>query len=368
MAQTLHIGTQFGSHEPAHLLPQKLNRHTFWCGQSGSGKTYALGVLLEQVLLHTQLPVVILDPNSDFVRLPEIRHDAPSTDADALASRTIRVLRSGDAAVGLSDADQVRVRFLDMSLTARAALLQIDPLRDADEYNAMIKMEHSVLAGIDEPLPEWLRAQGNPVYDRIATRIENLAITDLSVWAWGHTEITEVIDERADATVVDLGGFGRPIEGKAAALAVLDHLWEHRAERIGRLIVIDEAHNLCSPEPATDLDRLLTERIVQIAAEGRKYGLWLLLSTQRPSKVHPNALSQCDNLGVMKMSSSSDLEELGRVFGYVPTKLLAQASSFVQGQALFSGGFSEAPQLVQMRDRLTEEGGSDVKIVLRDRA
>ncbi|MET8776363.1 hypothetical protein AB0H49_16015 [Nocardia sp. NPDC050713] len=33
-----------------------------------------------------------------------------------------------------------------------------------------------------------------------------------------------------------------------------------------------------------------------IAAEGRKYGLWLLLSTQRPSKVHPGILSQCDNL------------------------------------------------------------------------
>ncbi|WP_238705613.1 ATP-binding protein [Serinicoccus chungangensis] len=31
---------------PLGLVARKLNRHTFWCGQSGSGKTYALGVLL----------------------------------------------------------------------------------------------------------------------------------------------------------------------------------------------------------------------------------------------------------------------------------------------------------------------------------
>jgi hypothetical protein len=48
-------------------------RHTFICGQSGSGKTYALGVLLERLLMATSLRVVVLDPNSDYVRLGEPR-------------------------------------------------------------------------------------------------------------------------------------------------------------------------------------------------------------------------------------------------------------------------------------------------------
>ena len=149
------------------------------------------------------------------------------------------------------------------------------------------------------------------------------------------------------------------------ALAVLDHLWARRHDRIGRLIVIDEAHNLCSPAPATPIERLLTERIVQIAAEGRKYGLWLLMSTQRPSKVHPNALSQCDNLGLMRMSSPRDLAELGSVFGYAPVALRDRATSFAQGEVLFAGGFAPEPMLVQVGARLTEEGGSDVPIPLR---
>ena len=40
-------------------------RHTFMCGQSGSGKTYSLGLVLEQLLLETELRIVVLDPNSD---------------------------------------------------------------------------------------------------------------------------------------------------------------------------------------------------------------------------------------------------------------------------------------------------------------
>lgn len=353
------IGTRLSDSAPALLSAAKLNRHTFWCGQSGSGKTYALGVLLEQLLLHTRLPLVILDPNSDFVRMSEVCDDAPDPAARELRSRDIRVLRS------VGDDNSVKVRFFDMPLPSRAAVLQIDPLRDADEFNAMIKMEPDVLAGLDVPLAQWLRASEDPVHRRIAVRLENLGIADLDVWAWQRRSATDVIDERPDATVVDLGGFSTPLEPKAAALAVLDHLWEHRADRIGRLIVIDEAHNLCSPDPVTSVDRLLTERIVQIAAEGRKYGLWLLMSTQRPSKVHPNALSQCDNLGLMKLSSLGDLAELERAFGYAPVELLRQASGFTKGQALFAGGFADEPQLVQVGTRLTVEGGSDVAIELR---
>src|SRR5918993_6132384 len=98
MANELRIGTLLESEDaaPSHVLAAKLNRHTFWCGQSGSGKTYALGVALEQVLLHTRLPLVILDPNSDFVKLGDLRDDAPAADAAELATRDIRVRRSSE--------------------------------------------------------------------------------------------------------------------------------------------------------------------------------------------------------------------------------------------------------------------------------
>ncbi|MCE4026759.1 ATP-binding protein [Microbacterium sp. Au-Mic1] len=360
MPADLPIGSLLDSEAPAFLNASRLNRHTFWCGQSGSGKTYALGVLLEQVLLHTRLPVVVFDPNSDFVALGKVRDDAPAAEAAALRERDVRVLHS---APGRDD--RLLVRFVDMDVRSRAAILQLDPIRDAEDYNLMLRIDAQYLTDEQKPVVEWLRESGDPGYLRIAKRIENLGLPDWEMWAWDRRDVTDIVGDRADATVIDLGHFATPAQMQTAALAVLDELWARRQERIGRLIVIDEAHNLCGPDASTPLQRLLAQRIEQIAAEGRKYGLWLLLSTQRPSKVHPNVISQCDNLALMKMSSERDLAELAEVFGFAPADAIARSPLFAQGQALFAGGFAPRPQLVQMGARLTHEGGSDVPIALR---
>lgn len=362
MTNQLTIGTLLESEggAPAQLLASKMNRHTFWCGQSGSGKTYALGVALEQILLHTKLPLVILDPNSDFVKLGDIRADAPEVDAAELATRDIRVRRSN---VGAEQ--PLRARFLQLPLRSRAAILHIDPVLNPDDYNTMLRMETDISLIADHDLVGFIRSHPDRIRHQLAMRLENLGVADWKLWAWGERSVTDDIDEQPDATVVDLGGFATQAESRAAALAVLDHLWENREQRIGRLIVIDEAHNLCTPEPATPVEKLLTERIVQIAAEGRKYGLWLLLSTQRPSKVHPNALSQCDNLALMRMSAPRDLADLSEIFGYAPEYLLERSPAFAQGQALFAGGFVDQPSLVQMGARMTHEGGVDVKVPMR---
>ena len=49
------------------------DRHTFLCGQSGSGKTYSLGVILERLLIETDLRLVVLDPNSTWARFRRAR-------------------------------------------------------------------------------------------------------------------------------------------------------------------------------------------------------------------------------------------------------------------------------------------------------
>ena len=79
-------------------------------------------------------------------------------------------------------------------------------------------------------------------------------------------------------------------------------LWRNRARRQPCLIVIDEAHNVCPRQPADTVTALATNYASLIAAEGRKFGLYLLTSTQRPQKVHDEVLSQCDNLLLMRMN------------------------------------------------------------------
>ncbi len=356
----LAIGTVDGSSTPAVLLAAKMNRHTFWCGQSGSGKTYALGVVLEELLIRTALPLVIIDPNADFVRLGEQRDEAEAHAAAALAAREIRVLRPAT-----SPGDDLRARFSTMLPQSKAAVLRLDPIADRAEYNAFLHVSETGQTSDARALMVQLLGSDDPAQQAIAQRIENLGVLDWQMWAGEHPAASEIIDHRPDATVLDIGGFEYPDEALTVVLSVLDDLWQRREQRRPVLIVIDEAHNVCSPELAGPLAVAVRERIIQIAAEGRKYGLWLLLSTQRPSKVHPGVISQCDNLGLMKMSSPADLAELGSVFGFIPSELLARAASFEQGQALLAGGFAPVDGVVRMRARHTHEGGADVRVPLR---
>ncbi|TDE97335.1 ATP-binding protein [Occultella glacieicola] len=357
----LTIGTQLERPEQvARLAAGRFNRHTFWCGQSGSGKTYALGVVLEQLLLATELPLLVLDPNADFTRMHETRSSGNPDAVAAIAGADIRVLHS--TRIG---GERLHTAFIDLSAASKAAVLQLDPIADADEYNVLLHVDGDHRRFTNESFLASLRDSGDPGQARLARRIENLEVLDWELWSRGATSVTEIVDQRPAVTVLDLGGFAHPAEPKVAALSVFEHLWNTRESRRPVLIVIDEAHNLCPPDPATAVERALTDRIIQVAAEGRKFGLWLLLSTQRPTKIHPNVLSQCDNLGLMRMNAPRDLAELADVFGFVPEELLGRAASFAQGQALFAGGFISEPTLVQMGERITEEGGSDVRVPLR---
>lgn len=358
---TLNVGTNLTPPGgPARLLPHRFNRHTFWCGQSGSGKTYALGVLLEQLIVQTALPIVIFDPNSDFVRLGELRDGVSGPDAEALAQRDIRVLRPST-----EGAEPLRARFTDMPARSQAAVLRLDPVIDRDEYNTVLHLTETFSISNMTSMVSTLLGSEEPGGQALGKRLDNLGTLDWEVWARGDISATDVIDTRPDATVLDIGGFSTPDQQLVIALSVLDDLWERRESRRPVLLVIDEAHNLCSPELESPLALAVRERIIQIAAEGRKFGLWLLLSTQRPSKVHPGIISQCDNLGLMKMVSPLDLEDIATYFGFAPPALLAQSPWFRQGEALFAGGFVPAPTLLRVGERLTPEGGRDVGVPLR---
>ena len=160
--------------------------------------------------------------------------------------------------------------------------------------------------------------------------------------------------------MVDLGSLPTREEQALASTAVLDALWRERERRRPVLVVIDEAHNVCPAEPDSALTERSTELAIRIAAEGRKFGLYLFVSTQRPQKVHENVLSQCDNLLLMRMNSLADLAYVGEVFSFVPPGLLARATAFRQGECLVAGKIAPHPALLRVGARITREGGGDV--------
>jgi DNA helicase HerA-like ATPase len=342
---------------PAVIDASRFNRHTFWCGQSGSGKTYALGVVLEQLLLETALSIAVLDPNADFVKLSHTRTEADPTVRKRFADMDIRVFHSSTP-----NEPQLHARYIELSVRSQAAVGRLDPIQDGEEYNALLHLDKTPGSFDKQRFLDALFNSEDPARRRLGMRIDNLEILNWPLWAFGGASAVDTVNERPRMTVLDVGGFAHVAEPQTAALCILEHLWQHRMDKKPILIVLDEAHNFCPPVPHNSVEAQLTQQLIQIAAEGRKFGLWLFLSTQRPTKIHPNVLSQCDNLGLMRMNSPRDLAEIADVFGFVPQHLLDRSPKFRKGEALFAGAFSDEPQFVRIGRRLTAEGGSDLSV------
>jgi DNA helicase HerA-like ATPase len=359
---SLGVGTlTFADGVPLGLDAGAFDRHTFLCGQSGSGKTYALGTILERLLVETTLRIVVLDPNSDFVRLAEVRDgvDGDIRTRYASASTGLEVRRAGETGDG-----RLHVRFRDFDAAERAAVLRLDPIGDREEYAALVDaVERS-----DELLGDSVRetvdrmwAQPDPLHS-LGVRARNLGIDRWEVWSGNDGGALEDLVQPGGprCVVADLGSLGTRGEQAVAAESLLAALWRRRAAREPILIVIDEAHNVCPSEPEDPLTGLATEHAIRIAGEGRKFGLVLLVATQRPQKVHENVVSQCDNLVLMRMNSRSDLAVLSEVFSFVPHSLLALASEFRQGEAVVAGKLVPSPALGRFGPRWSVEGGADV--------
>ena len=234
---------------PASLDSGGFNRHTFMCGQSGSGKTYSLGLLLEQVLAETELRVIILDPNSDYVGLGQVRPDADPQVSERYRDVPAQVTVWGNDE--LAD-HPLRLRFAELDTEAQAAILGLDPVRDREEYAVLADLLRQVQAG--QPLIaglDQLTSSDSPgARPARACARPTSGCCDWDVWARDQPSILQELESPTTrCTVVDLGSLATAEEQRLVAQAILSGLWTLRQNRQPCLIVLDEAHNICAAEP-----------------------------------------------------------------------------------------------------------------------
>jgi len=132
--------------------------------------------------------------------------------------------------------------------------------------------------------------------------------------------------------------------------------------RVPTFVVVDEAHNLISSRPRSRAETALTDQFRTIIAEGRKYGLFLILVSQRPDKLDRMIVSECENRAIMRLGSESVLDLTERLLGLerVPKKLLRKSLKFRLGSALLLGRWSPRPQQIYCAARRTKEGGRNL--------
>lgn len=134
-------------------------------------------------------------------------------------------------------------------------------------------------------------------------------------------------------------------------------------DRVPTLIVVDEAHNLIPSNPRGKPESALLEQFRTIAAEGRKYGLFLVLVSQRPDKLDQLVVSECQNKGLMRIGSGAVLEITRERLGLtdLSPKVLDKCLEFGTGRAMLIGPWApQGFQIIYSAARRTVEGGRNL--------
>jgi DNA helicase HerA-like ATPase len=134
--------------------------------------------------------------------------------------------------------------------------------------------------------------------------------------------------------------------------------------RVPTFIVIDEAHNLV-PDDVTGIpEAKLREQFRTIVAEGRKFGVFLILVSQRPDKLDRRVLSECENKALMRLDSKFVLDLTTEMLGLqdVPERMLEKTLGFGIGRALLLGRWAGGtPKVLYSAARRTVEGGRNLR-------
>lgn len=109
------------------------------------------------------------------------------------------------------------------------------------------------------------------------------------------------------------------------------------------LLVLEEAHHYLRQVAEPDQTGANSLAYERLAKEGRKFGLGLWLSTQRPSEVSPTVLAQCGTWAVFRLTSEQDLRAVDAAGEWVDKRELSRIAGLPRQQALVFGSSVAVP-------------------------
>jgi len=109
------------------------------------------------------------------------------------------------------------------------------------------------------------------------------------------------------------------------------------------LLVLEEAHHYLRQYTGDEESLRQSLAYERLAKEGRKFGLGLWVSTQRPSEVSPTVLAQCGTWVVFRLTSEQDLRAVGSAGEWVDRLELNRISGLPRQQALVFGASISIP-------------------------
>ena len=352
----LLIGHVYGHDDiPVKVDPGALvTLHLAVLGTTGSGKSYTVGVIIEELLEHNY-PVVVIDPHGEyktFNKENDVEEEVENLKKYGLEPRSYKVAVFKPKVVG----GTLTLDFNKLDVEAIAEMAKLSStMRD------LLYLAHTSLKKkketftIDELINEAkMLANEYRFQTRTLLTLErNLRLLkEMELFDKGTT--SRYIIQRGALTVVDLSPEMDEELRRIFTGALLNELYQARKEgKIPPLFVIVEESHRFAPQ---DQDTYSKYVMRKIAREGRKFGIGLGVISQRIIGLDKDIISQCGTKILLRIDNKTDLDYIKQYIegAAEDRKLIAFLPT---GSAMITGQATRHPIITRIRPRKTKHGG-----------
>jgi DNA helicase HerA-like ATPase len=344
---SLFVGRTVDNNQVTLPINALLQRHLSIIGMTGCGKSYLLGLICEELAQH-RAAILIIDPHNEYIPM-----------AQTLPKNVDRMLYSVGTAVGLNTytldvkeitADEFQ-HFTGMGPGSTSILDAV--MQDMREEKTKYTVQ-DILDALDSRTKN-----GQPSERAAAMWARNYIQTLANTGMIGTSEppIREMVAGNR-VTIVAMSGIRERIQ-QFIVTSILRRIFDSRKrDEIPPLIlVVEEAHRFAPPGDDVPSNSVMRT----IAAEGRKFGICLVVVSQRPNRLDSTVLSQCVTNIVMKIKNPADLASIRESAENVTEDILNELPRFEKGEALVMGeAFPISIRFKTRSDRKTKHGGKSV--------
>ncbi|MCD1295787.1 ATPase [Methanocella sp. CWC-04] len=356
-----YLGLLDGTEIPVMVDRNKMvQKHCSILAMTGSGKSYTAAVIMEE-MLEKGVPLLIIDPHGEYSTLRYANDDADIDtlgdrfDVDSYGYDNITVYTPGNLDL-CEYADKV-LRLNGKNLKPKDIIDYIPGDLNNTEIGLIYEAVNEIVNDrkdytIADVMREIRSLKSNTKWG-VVNKIEPLATSEFL--SDRPTPLTELF-VKGRASIIDMKGIHPDVQQIIVA-KLLSGLFEARKQGLvpPGIIVVEEAHNFC-PEKGF-LKTTSSEVLRTIASEGRKFGIGLMIISQRPAKVDKNVLSQCSTQIIMRVTNPNDLKAITKSLEGMTSELEEEIKRLPPGVALIVSPDISRPVLVEIRVRRSKHGG-----------
>ncbi len=341
-----------------------LNKHLAILAMTGSGKTYAASVILEE-LMKKGYPLLIIDPHADYLNLGQ-RLDKKDFVFEFGPSRRGKYeLSIFDNSIALTELGLVEF----IQLVESVAGEEVMPAQRGI-YSQAFEHVHED----EKKEPEKMGLKGIYGYVNTLTHTKTTSVVyrqlNMVKNMMAGVEANLTFDKVVSAigpgrgVILNMSSLPAPIQ-RINVQIILEKLFAMRKETVTSsaktihfppvFVVVEEAHNFA---PAQEENETYPSKRVlrRVATEGRKFGFGLCVISQRPSRLDPTVLSQCNSQLILRIVNPNDQTYIRNTVESLAESDLYALPELSQGEALISGAMVTIPSLIKVRQRESLEG------------